>query len=269
VLTLLSLEFFGTVVRITGAEVDPSIAEVTDVDVRQHDNTRRTGYGQTYFPVLHSLEREIERNPKALIFLFIVAVILLVIGAGYAFTALQLGFAADFAAMSAGVALPEELAKAAAGIAILYLLFRTKDMSVSQFRRCVLAAFGIAGLGFGAGEALKYFGAYSCQGAGILTYAVRAVWCVTLHGSWTLIVGAILSFALPNDPRQLEESAERLFYTTLLACIPSVLAHGLYDACCKHGAMLLWTVGGLSILTAVVLVEAFCDETTTRRGASA
>ncbi|HIC89893.1 MAG TPA: PrsW family intramembrane metalloprotease, partial [Anaerolineae bacterium] len=256
VLTFLSLAFFGTVIKFTGAKIDPTVAEVAGIDQSQFAvaNTPWTGR------IAAQGARQAARNPRSRIVL-VVGIILLAIGAGYAFTALELGFAGDFAAMSAGVALPEELTKAAAGLAILYLLFQTKDMSPTQFRRSVLAAFGIAGLGFGAAEALKYFGAYATQDAGVFIYAVRAVWCVTLHGSWTLIVGAILCSSLPQDPQELEKKGTDVFYAVLLACIPMLLAHGLYNACCEHAGILLWIVGGLSMFAADCTIEACCDDT--------
>jgi len=256
VLTFLSFAFFGTVVNFTGAKLDPNVAEVAGIDQSQFAVASTPATARI---AAHGAMQG-ARSPKARI-VIVVAVILLVIGAGYAFTALELGFAGDFAAMSAGVALPEELTKAAAGLAILYLLFQTKEMSPTHFRRSVLAAFGIAGLGFGAGEALKYFGAYATQDAGIFIYVVRAVWCVTLHGSWTLIVGAILCSDLPQDPQELEKKGMDVFYAVLLACIPTILAHGLYNTCCEHAGILLWIVGGLSMFAAVCTIEAFCEDT--------
>ncbi len=113
---------------------------------------------------------------KAGLVAIVICILLLVIGAGYAFTVLKLGFWGSFAAMTAGVALPEELTKAAAGLLVLYMVFDTKPLSEIQFRRAILAAFGIAGLGFGAGEALKYFGVYAHEDAGLFWYGVRAVW---------------------------------------------------------------------------------------------
>jgi RsiW-degrading membrane proteinase PrsW (M82 family) len=140
------------------------------------------------------------------------------------------------------------------------MVFDTKSLSEVQFRRAVLAAFAIAGLGFGAGEALKYFGTYAKEDAGAFWYGVRAVWCVTLHGAWTLIVGAMLSTSLPQDPKLLENKKADTFFMLLLASVPTAIAHGLYNTCCKQGEILPWIVGGLSLFVAFEVVEAFLEE---------
>ena len=44
------------------------------------------------------------------------------------------------------------------------------------------------------------------------------------------------------------------------ASIPTAIAHGLYNACCDHGMIMPWIVGGLSLLVAIGLVEAFLEE---------
>jgi RsiW-degrading membrane proteinase PrsW (M82 family) len=199
-------------------------------------------------------------NPRASILTFVVGVLLLVVGCGYACTLLQLGFVGSFAAMSAGVGLPEELAKAAAGLLILYHVFDTKVLSEAQFKRAVLAAFATAGLGFGAGEALRYFGAYANEGAGFEWYLVRAVWCVTLHGAWTLIVGAVATSFLPQNPAKLEGKFDELCYQFLILSIPVAIAHGLYNACCGYNVAFPWiAMGVLSFVVASVIVRAFLE----------
>jgi len=207
------------------------------------------------------IEAALERKSSNLkIVVLVVVSLALIIGAGYACTLLQLGFWGSFAAMSAGVALPEELTKAAAGLLILYLLFDTKSLSQVQFRRAVLAAFGIAGLGFGAGEALKYFGTYAQQDADIFWYGVRAVWCVTLHGAWTLLVGAMLTSFLSQDPTSLRNKKAATFYMLLLASILTAIAHGLYNTFCMQDSDIAWVVGGLSIFVALASIEGFLEE---------
>ena len=255
-LTTTSLTFFGTVLDLTGEDVNQDRARAAGIDQNRYSSTRPN------VALVHVAARGLgaASKNKAVQVAIVVGILLLVVGAGYAFTTLKLSFWGSFAAMSAGVALPEELAKAAAGLLVLYMVFDTKSLSQVQFRRAVLAAFAIAGLGFGAGEALKYFGAYAKDDAGSFWYGVRAVWCVALHGAWTLIVGAILTTSLPQDPKTLETKKAKTFYALLLATIPTAIAHGLYDACCCQGEIMPWVVGGLSLFVAFGVVEAFLEE---------
>jgi hypothetical protein len=255
-LTTTSLMFFETVVELTNADVNQDRARAAGIDQNRHAPTRVNP------ALVHGAARSLgaASKNKALLVAIAVGILLLVVGAGYAFTLLKLGFWGSFAAMSAGVALPEELTKAAAGLLVLYMLFDTKSLSEVQFRRTVLAAFGIAGLGFGAGEALKYFGAYAHEDAGVFWYGVRAVWCVTLHGAWTLIVGAMLATSLPQDPKGLGNKEADTFFMLLLASVPTAIAHGLYNTCCEHVEVLPWIVGGLSIFVAMAAIECFLQE---------
>lgn len=266
-LTISSLMSFGTVLELTGADVDQDRASVAGIDLNQYAQSptaRAMRAMPTGLKVQAARRLRAVANNKAgtvaVVVAIVIFILLLVVGAGYAFTVLNLGFWGSFAAMSAGVALPEELTKAAVGLLVLYMVFDTKTLSEVQFRRAVLAAFGIAGLGFGAGEALKYFGAYAHEDVSLFWYGVRAVWCVTLHGGWTLIVGAMLTTSLPQDPKALENKKANTFFMLLLASVPTAIAHGLYNACCEHGAVLPWIVGGLSIFVAMVTIEVFLEE---------
>lgn len=256
VLTTTSLMFFGRVIELTGADLDEGRVHAAGID----PNSRPSNSPNAALVYLGARGLEKATKNRAGQVAIVAGAILLVVGAGYAFTLLELGFWGSFATMSAGIALPEELTKAAAGLLILYMMFETKSLSEVQFRRAVLAAFGIAGLGFGAGEALKYFGSYAQDGSGISWYIVRAVWCVTLHGAWTLIVGALLSTSLPKDPNALENRMADTFFMLLLACIPTVIAHGLYNAYCQHDEVLPWVVGGVSMVVAIALIEGFLEE---------
>jgi len=186
--------------------------------------------------------------------------LLLIIGAGYAFAALELSFEYSFGAMSTGVGLPEEIAKAGTGLVLLYILFDTKHLSIIQFRRTVLVAFGIAGLGFGAGEALKYFGNYADQNASPFIYCVRAVWCVSLHGAWTLLVGTMLATSLPLNPSEVKINFADSIGVFLIVCVPIALIHGLYNTLCLRGDDTCWLVGGLSLLFAICSIEWFLSE---------
>ena len=250
-LTTTSLMFLGQVVALTGADVNRDRASVAGVEQTLYSA------GLVDFGVRGLGAASKNKAGQVAI---VAGILLLLVGAGYAFTLLELGFWGGFAAMSLGVALPEELTKAGAGLLILYILFDTKSLDEIQFRRAVLAAFGIAGLGFGAGEALKYFGSYAEQDVGAFWYGVRAVWCVTLHGAWTLIVGAMLATSLPQNPVALENKKANTFFMLLMASVPTAIAHGLYNTCCTHGEMSPWIVGGLSIFVAIVAIEGFLDE---------
>lgn len=255
-LTTTSFLLFGTVLELTEADVNPDRARAAGIDQSRYSSARPNA------ALVHGAARGLgaASKNKAVRVAIVVVLLLLVIGAGYAFTALKLGFWGSFAAMSAGVALPEELTKAFAGVLVLYLVYDTKSLSQIQFQRAVLAAFSIAGLGFGAGEALKYFGSYAKDDADAFWYGVRAVWCVTLHGAWTLIVGAFVMNYLPRDPNSLVNKKADTFFMLLVASMPTAIAHGLYNTCCGQGHVLLWIVGGASIVVAAWIVETSCQE---------
>ncbi|MGQ9562145.1 MAG: PrsW family glutamic-type intramembrane protease [Thermogutta sp.] len=255
-ITIASLLSFKLVMDLTDADLDRNRSRVAGIDQTRYQQDLRINRLQQAFVMAATNNK----NNKEMAVVIVVCILLFVIGAGYAFTLLKLTFWGSFLAMSAGVGLPEELTKAATGLVLLYLLFDTKSLSRIQFRRTVLVAFGIAGLGFGAGESLKYFGAYASEQASLVFYTGRATWCVMLHGAWTLIVGAILANLLPQDAEALKAKKEDIFFMVLLACIPSAIAHGLYDACCLQESLLPWIVGGISLIAAMGTIEGFLEE---------
>lgn len=187
-------------------------------------------------------------------------ILLAVVGGGYAFTLFDLTFWPSFAAMSAGVGFPEELAKAAAGMLVLYAVFTPQNLPKIDFRRTVLVAFGTAGIGFGVFEALKYFGAYRAVDAGIFWYIMRATWCVTLHGAWTLIAGALLVRALPRNAGAIAHKWNNMLLQLVGVAIATAIIHGLYNAACMQGGLLPWLTGGLSIIAAAIVVGDACTE---------
>ena len=251
-LTTTSFMFLENVVEMTGVGLNPDRVHSAGIDQKRYPSS---------VGVIAAKGLGAAAQNKYGLAVIVVSVLLLVIGAGYAFTMLNLGFWGSFLAMSMGVGLPEELCKAAAGLLVLYMIFDTKSLSEFQFRRAVLAAFGIAGLGFGAGEALKYFGMLAhYEGANAFDYGLRAVYCVTLHGAWTLIVGGMLATSLPQDPKLLENKKIDTFYMLLLASIPTAIAHGLYNTLCFQENILALPWGGLSIFVAFRVVEAFLKE---------
>jgi RsiW-degrading membrane proteinase PrsW (M82 family) len=189
-----------------------------------------------------------------------IVILLFVIGAGYVFTALELSFSSHFVALSAGVGLVEEFTKAIAGVVIFYWVIRRLPNGDAQgHKKRVMAAFGLAGLGFGAGEALHYFGVYNDIGSGISCYAIRAVWCVALHGCWAMISGAIVASWLPAVwDRSI--GVRKASGVILASCIPSVILHGFYDAACIHESSLCWVTGIVSIVAAYVIFESVFDQ---------
>lgn len=253
VLQTVSVLFLGTTARLTNTAV------------RSMDQSDSSGEAVLPGPrlPLRGLGAGIRRNRRLtgiLAGLAVAAVLLLVVGAGYAFTALNLSFLGHLAAFSAGVGLVEEVSKAAAGFVILYgILSGGSGLTPEQFQRRVLAAFGMAGLGFGAGEALFYFGTYADTSSGPGIYAVRAVWCVSLHGAWTLITGELLAKHLPREAAGLEASGGDLTGRVIVSCIPALLLHALYNTCCLHGSGFCWVAGGVSLLTAGAILEDHCE----------
>lgn len=257
-LTITSLMFFSTIMDLTGLKINQDAALVADV---QQSNYRAPSSADSY--MVYGLNGGIQTANKSKVgqIFLLVCILLLIIGSGYAFTMLDLSFEYSFGAMSTGIGLPEEIAKAGTGLLLLYILFDTKRLSIIQFRRAVLVAFGIAGLGFGAGEALKYFGSYADQNASPFIYGLRAVWCVSLHGAWTLLVGAMLATSLPLNPSELKTNFADSVGIIPFFCVPIALIHGLYNTLCQHGENGCWLVGGLSLLAAVFVVESYLKKT--------
>jgi len=204
------------------------------------------------------------------------SVVLLVIGGGYAFTAIDLSGFWHFLAYSAGVGLPEETAKALVGIMIVLWIARSMgwlDRKIGGRNDCAffVGCFAIAGLGFGAGEALKYFGFYSRHDSGLVWYVVRALWCIPLHGVWTMLTGLIVylifegqSYArvfevaggsFRQSPKKITDRLSKLGVISLIAAIPTALLHGLYDAAAWHDSILTWLVGLGCLFGGVKLVS--------------
>jgi len=258
VLTLTSVIFFDQIAQMTGAN-----KKVDRTELARLDYTQKSSFDHA---VGYSLVRGVQSyrtSPKAgraVGIAIVIVVLICVIGAGYACSALDLGFWGHFVSMSCGIGLPEELTKAAAGLLVLYTFFDTRSVSPGSFRRFVLAAFGLAGLGFGAGEAIKYFGVYAHHDVGLFCYLIRGTWCVTLHGAWTLLVGAALAGALPQDPSALKDKGQEIFFALLFACIPLAIAHGLYDAFCFHDGVGALVVGCVSLVAAGLVIDGFTKE---------
>lgn len=252
VLYILAITALAAVTHFTNYRIIPTrlqsarLGEPPEVD---KDRASTPGY------VINNAGRTLSRSRPGKVALAF-GTLLLVIGAGYVFTTLELPFWDELFATAAGVGLPEEFAKALTGLLILYWLFNTKSMPRTLFKRVVLTAFGLAGLGFGAGEALKYFGDYSEVSCDFSVYIIRATFCVGLHGAWTLIAGSLLADYLPQDVEALAADAPPILGVTICAVVPSALMHGMYNVACSRGTGLCFATGTGALVIATGLCVA-------------
>ena len=172
------------------------------------------------------------------------AIILFLIGGGYAFSSLDVSLPTHILAFTLSVGPVEELAKALAGVTVyLFLLPRSAQLK----RGTIIMAFGIAGLGFGSGEAFHYYAQYRLAGCDLSAYLIRCFWCVPLHFSWTVIVGARAAKNL--GALYVVDKARFVDYlwVVFVAAIPCIALHGFYDAFCTHDIFLNWIVGLTSL----------------------
>lgn len=250
VLQTLSLVFLNVTVEVTGAAAN----QVTQMSPGRVHPVAIHGGAR----VVEGIGKSLPKNPRAVATAAVVAIVvilLLVVGAGYAFSAIDLSFFPHFIAFTVGVGLMEECTKAIAGLAICYwILAQAPDGTPLDHRKRIMAAFGLAGLGFGAGEALHYFGVYNDVGSGIGIYAVRAIWCVALHACWATISGAIAASSLPAVWDK-NVDLRKLGGIILASCVPSMILHGFYDAACVHESSLCWVTGIVSIIAAISVFQ--------------
>jgi hypothetical protein len=75
-----------------------------------------------------------------------------------------------------------------------------------------------------------------------MIYLIRAIWCVTLHVSWTVIVGRLIIDSLKETPTPEEFLTSKVF-DVLLLILPAAALHGIYDAFCVHDNL----IGGLIV----------------------
>lgn len=170
------------------------------------------------------------KKGKGLVFIAAVFAFLMLIGGGYAFTAIQLPLWGHMIAFTVGVGITEELCKL---LAVSVLLMP----SLMIFRcRASLLPYVMAGLAFGVGESFIYFKSYSDAGLDVTMYLIRAIWCVTLHVSWTVIVGKTIINSLKVTPTPEDFLTSKVF-DVLLLILPAAALHGVYDAFCVHDSM--------------------------------
>jgi hypothetical protein len=183
------------------------------------------------------------RNVKQVIGRVIFYVLAYIIGWGYSKSLEPCSFLEHLCSFTLGIGVLEELVKALAGVFFFSVVLKHHDHSV---RRMALG-FTLAGLSFGAGEAAFYFQVYSGMDSELSTYLVRATWCVLLHGTWSLL--PVLVLGVCDSMVGLDEQSDAVCSAVLVGSfLPSVLLHGIYDACCLHSEAAMWEVGGLCLV---------------------
>jgi RsiW-degrading membrane proteinase PrsW (M82 family) len=178
-----------------------------------------------------------------LLVMAIVMAIVMLIGGGYAFTAMHdLGLIAHFFAFTFGVGLTAEFGKL---IAVAIIL--SPGLGLLK-NRTTLLPFLIAGLGFGLAEAFLYLGDYSMAEVNGIEHYLRGTWSVMLQTAWAAITGyMVLSF----------QSKSPEWYLGFVM-IPTALLHGLYDALCAHNEPIYTLLVGLvSIMLGWIACQRF------------
>jgi len=185
------------------------------------------------------LARSLEHSKGGLAIL----VVTILVGGGYAFSFADVSFTTHLFSCTIGIGFLEESAKCLAALLVFAGFYRQHGFRYS------LTPFVVAGLGFGGGEALHYFGTYNMIESGFATYIIRAWWCVPLHAAWALIAGEriVRRFNGVPDIGKLKGND----YVALVGCLfPSIALHGVYDAFCFHDIFLSWGVGIASLVWA-------------------
>lgn len=164
-----------------------------------------------------------------------------------------------FANFFAGVGMFEELAKAIAGIMLFRMVGGPELRSRAQQSVYAVACFFVAGLGFAVGENILYYAGFAGNGIPLSIYALRAWWCVALHGSWAAISGLLLK---PMAAREItlqslgDNWASGIGYVLLLALgvMPAAFLHAAYNTAAFKGYPLMWIVGLISIALAFAII---------------
>ena len=193
--------------------------------------------GGAYTRGAASLARGLEHSKGGVAIL----VVTILIGGGYAFSFADVSLPTHLVSCTIGIGVLEESAKCFAALLVFADFYRKQGFRYS------LTPFVIAGLGFGGGEALHYFGTYNLIESGFATYIIRAWWCVPLHAAWALIAGERIVRRFNGIPDI--EKLKGDDYATLFGCLfPSIVLHGVYDAFCFHDIFLSWGVGIASLV---------------------
>ena len=269
-LTFTGTWFFGTVLSFGIGPVNNAVAQAAGVAPSDDSVSQTSGTTSRFWLNAGRAAAHMRLKGKAAgvaAIIAIVVVLLLAIGAGYAFTAIDLPFWGHSLAYIAGVGLPEELAKAIAGVVLCNIVCRARPANgqlIAGDRKTLTICMLVAGLGFGAGESLKYFSEYSAGGLGLDAFVLRATWCVVLHSSWCVLAGVLLDLA--NKSVKASEGAGALLIPFIMAVIPSAVLHGIYDASLLHVPNLGWIVGGASILMAARILASMDEVASAEHG---
>jgi PrsW family intramembrane metalloprotease/Response regulator receiver domain len=189
---------------------------------------------------------------KSELFPIAIAVMLFLIGGGYAYSNFDVSLPVHIFTFIVSVGFVEEMSKAFAGVALCLFMF---SLPLRMGRGAIISAFGIAGLGFGIGEAFHYYAIYQQGGAGLDAYLIRCLWCVPLHFCWTIITGSLVASRLSEVFAKNNTKFRYLFWILFCAAIPSIVLHGLYDAFCTHDNPYSWCVGLVSIAWAFIALR--------------
>ena len=189
----------------------------------------------------------------------VLLLLVLLVGAGYAFSAIEAPLLIHIPACIVGIGLLEEGCKCLAALILFSTLYAPKGLKRST------SPFVIAGLGFGGGEALHYFGAYNLFEYGFATYLGRVLWCIPLHVAWALIAGDMIvrGFSRTIFTRMvcISDLKKDDNYLTLLVCLaPAAALHGIYDALCFHNNPLSFVVGSVSLVWGFIIFRRSKDE---------
>lgn len=188
--------------------------------------------------------RIVPRNAKAAegaFFVLVLFVALVLIGGGYAFTAVPMPLWGHAIAFTVGVGCTEEISKLFAAIVLL-----SPSLALFSHRRSLLP-FVVAGLAFGVGEAIFYFEDYAAASCELPIYLIRASWCVLLHVAWTTIIGKAVLAKFGEVP-ELQSLRWKSGFQLLTIMLPVAALHGCYDAFLVHDLPLVSLVLGLASL---------------------
>ena len=173
---------------------------------------------------------------------FLILIVLMIIGGGYAFTAMHdLGLVAHFFAFTFGVGLTVELGKLIAAAIIV-----SPGLGLLK-NRATMLPFLIAGLGFGLAEAFLYLGDYSMGQVSGIDHYLRGTWSVLLHTAWAAITGYMVLRSQSKIPEVRQVLAT--FWSLIFVMLPTALLHGLYDALCAHNEPIYALLVGLVSLS--------------------
>jgi hypothetical protein len=171
----------------------------------------------------------------------------------------SLNFQQHLLAWIAGVGILEESIKFFLGLS-LAAWYSDGDEEPTTLRRHS-ACLVLAGLAFGAGEAVWEFRRYSLGHAPLEAFLLRGAVLVPLHGAWSLLAfHTSLLREEDLDKAKPGEDASRFFQVVLkvvIAGLPVAVLHGLYDASVQEAhpsPELALVVAGASLASALSLL---------------